>query len=126
MGSTVYLAPEQTDVEGKKQHDAIVNGLIFEFKNVGGNANTLITHFLRSRSQAPNVFFNLETSSLTKPEVISTLYGARNRKAHVNRKGKTIGGYADCNKYAGGMVILKLQGEDGLVFLDVDGLELPR
>ena len=31
----------------------IVSGLAFEFNNVGGNANMLITHFLKSRTQAP-------------------------------------------------------------------------
>ncbi len=54
LGSTVYLTPENSRQGGKK-YDAIVNGLMFEFKNVEGNANTLEIQFLRSRSQAPNV-----------------------------------------------------------------------
>jgi len=59
LGSTVYLVPERSREKGRK-HDAVVDGLIFEFKNIGGNASTLATLFLRSRSQAPNVFLNLE------------------------------------------------------------------
>jgi len=47
MDSTIYLTPEVRSEPGKK-YDAIVNGLKFEFKNVGGNANTLFTHFLNS------------------------------------------------------------------------------
>jgi len=52
LESTVYLVPEQSRRSGRK-FDAIVDGLPFEFKNVGGNANTLEHQFLRSRSQAP-------------------------------------------------------------------------
>ncbi|GHV72132.1 hypothetical protein AGMMS49928_27940 [Spirochaetia bacterium] len=50
-GCAVYLAPESRSEPGAK-YDAIVNGLKFEFKNVGGNANTLEHQFLRSRGQA--------------------------------------------------------------------------
>jgi len=68
LGSTIYLIPENRRQSGRK-YDAIVNGLKFEFKNVGGNANTLAAHFLKSREQAPNVFINVETSNLTRREV---------------------------------------------------------
>ena len=60
-GSTVYLIPELRSDKNKK-YDAIVDGFKMEFKNVGGNANTLQKQFLVSRAQAPNVFINLETS----------------------------------------------------------------
>jgi hypothetical protein len=86
LGSTVYLVPDDSRQIGKK-YDAIVNGLKFEFKNVRGNESTLETQFLRSRGQAPNVFINLETSNLTRRQIISTLYGARNRPATPERKG---------------------------------------
>jgi len=36
FGSTVYMAPEGSREKGKK-HDAIVDGQVFEFKNIGGN-----------------------------------------------------------------------------------------
>jgi hypothetical protein len=35
LGSTVYLAPEVRS-DKKKEFDAIVDGLIFEFKNMRG------------------------------------------------------------------------------------------
>jgi len=41
---------------------------VFEFKNIAGNASTIETLFFRSRSQAPNVFLNLENSPLSKRE----------------------------------------------------------
>ena len=121
LGSTVYLAPEVRSDPGKK-FDAIVNGAMMEFKNVGGNENTLITHFLKSRSQAPNVFLNLENSHLTQREAISALYGARNSKTHITKGGNTIKGYADYNRFAGGEIILKVKGLDSLIYLNVDDL----
>jgi hypothetical protein len=121
-GSTVYLAPEVRS-DRKKKFDAIVNGLIFEFKNVGGNANTLFTHFLNSRSQAPNVFINLENSHLTQREAISALYGARNSKAHTTKRGNMFKGYADYNRFAGGRIILKIRGQESLIYLNVDDLK---
>jgi hypothetical protein len=121
LGSTVYLVSEP-NTEGRKYY-AIVNGLIYEFKNVGGNANTLITHFLYSRSQAPNVFINLETSKLTRSEVMSALYGARNSVTHKDKRGNAINGYADSNKFQGGRIILKIKDHESLIYLNVDDLE---
>jgi len=95
---------------------------MFEFKNVCGNANTLVTHFLRSRSQAPNVFLNLENSELTRHEVKAALYGARNSKTHTNASGTIIKGYDDMNRFDGGIVILKLKGQKRLTYLNVNDL----
>jgi len=124
LGSTVYLVPEQSRRSGK-QFDAIVNGLKFEFKNVGGNANTLATHFLYSRSQAPNVFINLETSNLTRREVMGALFNARNSVRRETKQGTIIPGYAEYNKHSGGRVILKLKDHDSLIYLNVNDLKAP-
>ena len=125
MGYTVYLAPEQRSVAGAK-FDAIVNGLLFEFKNVSGNANTLEAQFLRSRSQAPNVFINLGNSELTRREIISALHWARNSRSRMLANGKTIKGYDAVNRFIGGKIILKIRGHDGLFCLDVDDLKIQR
>ena len=116
LGSTVYLVSEP-NTEGRK-YDALVDGLRFEFKNVGGNANTLEHQFLRSRSQAPNVFINLETSNLTRRQIMSTLYGARNKVGT-----DTSHGYSYYNKYKGGRIILKIRGQESLIYLAVDDLK---
>jgi hypothetical protein len=118
LGSSVYLCPESSRQAGTK-YDAIVNGLKFEFKNVSGNESTLETQFLRSRSQAPNVFINLETSNLTRRQILSTLYGARNRPTTPERKG-----YAGYNKFSGGRIILKIKGQASLIYLNVDDLKV--
>jgi len=119
LGSTIYLVPESSRQAGKK-YDAIVNGMKFEFKNIKGNANTLEIQFLRSRSQAPNAFINLEVSNLTRQEIISTLYGARNKpETEISR------GYDYYNRFEGGRIILKIKGEKSLIYLNVDDLKKP-
>ena len=117
-GSIVYLTPESRRFTGKK-FDAIVDGLKFEFKNVSGNLGTLEKQFLRSRSQAPNVLINLENSSLSKKDIISTLYGARNRPATSSRHG-----YTHYNKFLGGLIILKLKDQERLIYIKVDDLKI--
>jgi hypothetical protein len=117
FGSTVYLVPEVRSDRAKK-YDAIVNGMKYEFKNIEGNANTLETQFLRSRSQAPNVFINLEKSNLTRQEIMSTLYGARNKpETETNR------GYDYYNRFEGGRLILKIKDEKSLIYLYIDDLK---
>jgi len=118
LGNIVYLVPENSRQPGTK-YDAIVNGLKFEFKNVGGNANTLEIQFLRSRSQAPNVFINLEKSNLTRREIIAALYGARNKPETERSRG-----YAHYNKFKGGKVILKIKKQKELIYLNVDDLKI--
>jgi hypothetical protein len=117
-GSTVYLAPESRHKRGK-QFDAIVDGLIFEFKSVGGNTNTLEHQFLRSRSQAPNVFINLETSNLTKKQIMSALYKARNKD-----ETRASHGFDYYNKFNGGTIILKIKDQSILEYLKVDDLKI--
>ena len=115
-GSIVYLVQEKRNASSKK-YDAIVNGLQFEFKNVSGNSNTLETQFLRSRSQAPNVFINLENSNLSKKQVISALYGARNKPDTSNNYG-----YTHYNKFNSGTIILKIKGHEKLIYFKIDDL----
>jgi hypothetical protein len=119
FGSTVYLVPEIRSDRAKK-YDAIVNGMKMEFKDICGNTNTLEHQFLRSRSQAPNVFINLEKSCLTRTEIMSTLYGARNKP-----ETEKIRGYAHYNKFEGGRIILKIRDQENLIYLNVDDLIKP-
>jgi hypothetical protein len=123
LGNTVYLVPEPKTPGGK--YDAIVNGLRYEFKNITrGNAGTLATHFLKSRTQAPNVFINLEASNLTKHEVTGALVGARNSATHIDKRGNTRSGYDDVNRFPeGGRILLKIKGRKKLIYLNVDDLK---
>jgi len=114
LGDTVYLVPEQRSKPGRK-YDAIVSGMKMEFKNVMGGNDALQKRFLESRYQSPNVFINLEKSNLTHLQVMTALYGARN-SAKYPQKGA----------YNGGKIILKIKGEQELVYLKVDDLRLPQ
>jgi len=112
LGGTVYLAPEVRSDPNKK-FDAIVNGLMMEFKNMhGASARTLKDHFLDSREQAPNVFINLENSPLTWREIINTLYAVRNSLDYDKK-----------NKHKGGRIILKIRDQESLIYLNVDDLK---
>jgi hypothetical protein len=112
-GSTVYLVSEDNRQSGRK-YDAVVDGLQMEFKNQhGASTLTLKDHFLTSREQAPNVFINLEDSPLTRKRILRTLYGARNSDDYLEK-----------SKYnKGGIIILKINGIDRLIYLDVDDLK---
>jgi hypothetical protein len=112
LGSTVYLSPEIRSDPNKK-YDAIVNGMMMEFKNMhGASLRTLKDHFLDSREQSPNVFINLEKSPLTKHAIINTLYAARN-SIDYDRK----------NRHKGGKIILRIKGQKNLIYLSVDKLK---
>jgi len=115
LGSIVYLVPEIRSIPGKK-YDAIVNGMMMEFKNMhGASTRTLKDHFLDSREQAPNVFINPEKSELTKREIMITLYAARNSVDYTKKNG-----------YSGGRIILKIRGHKNLIYLNVDNLKVSR
>ena len=111
-GSTVYLVPDIRSAPGRK-YDAIVNGLMVEFKNMhGASTRTLKDHFLDSREQAPNVFINLENSPLTWRKIINALYATRNSLD-----------YGKKNKHEDGRIILKIKGQESLVYLYVADLK---
>jgi len=114
LGSTVYLTPEVRSNRDKK-YDAIVNGLKMEFKNQhGSSVLTLKDHFIDSREQAPNVFINLEKSSLTSHQIMSTLYAAKNSDDYDKK-----------NRFKSGKIILKIKEQESLIYLNVDDLKTP-
>jgi len=125
FGSTVYLVPHVSRSK-KTQYDAIVNGVKMEFKNVSGTSGSLESAFLKSRSQAKDVFINLEASNITRTEAVTALYKARNSVKRIEKNGKTRGGYDEYNKFKGGRVILKLKGHNNLIYLSVDDLKAAK
>jgi len=112
-GGTVYLIPEDTRNYNEPQYDAIVNGYKMELKNMDGNSDaSLIEHFYRSRRQAPNVFFNLEKSPISKGRAIRVVYGARNSPEYEAK-----------NKFPeGGIIIFRFRGNEDLFYYDVDDI----
>jgi hypothetical protein len=116
-GCTIYIVPELRNGErGVRKFDAIVDGRRMEFKNMRGSSTlTLEDRFFRARTQAPNMFLNLEESPLAKQDIISTLYGARNSEKFITK---------DRFNGENGKVILKIKGQQKLIFLTTDGLQL--
>jgi len=74
LGSSVTLIPRIKRPDGKGYlpgPDAIVNGLLFEFKVVTGRMDKIGTRFNYSRKQGNNVYIRVANPKLTKPHVLS-------------------------------------------------------
>jgi hypothetical protein len=50
---------------------------------------------------------------------MSTLYGARNKLETEKTRG-----YAHYNRFKGGRIILKIRGQENLIYLNVDDLKI--
>ena len=61
-GNIVYLLPEvdQPRIKNKKYPDAVVDGLIMEFKTVFGNERKIKEKYKEGRDKAENVFLYIE------------------------------------------------------------------
>ena len=71
MGNSVYLIPEHPKYK-QRLLDAIVNGTLFEFRTVSGNAETLEWHFKfikKEKGIDTNMFINV-TGNVTKNDAI--------------------------------------------------------
>jgi len=62
LGNAVYLIPEHA-AYGERPKDAVVNGKLFEFRTVTGNARTLEWEFRKARRKGDdiNIFINIES-----------------------------------------------------------------
>jgi hypothetical protein len=103
QGHTVYLLPEQGD-RGVKHPDAVVDGLVFEFKNVTGNVRKIAGNFKEARKKAGNVFLNI-IPDYNKETVQGKLKGI------IINKG-----------YKGGLIIVHFNVSDKIYYWNVDDL----
>lgn len=94
-GHTVCLLPENDDGRGSsgKHPDAVVDGMVMEFKRISGGVEILGKRFSKAIKQAPNVFLMIDT-----PLSIQAIY----RKLH----GEVV--YHDCTD---GKVFIYLAGK---------------
>jgi hypothetical protein len=67
LGHTVYLLPE-SGPRKTKHPDAIVDGLIMEFKTITGNIRKIRENFKDARQKAENVFLKIDADF--SPEVV--------------------------------------------------------
>lgn len=68
LGCSVYLIPERA-AYGERPKDAVVNGMLFEFRTVTGNARTMEGEFRDAKKKGAdvNVFVHVE-SDINKAE----------------------------------------------------------
>ena len=88
-GSTVYLLPEmsQPNEKRKKYPDAVVDGLVMEFKTVTGSIRQVEARYKEARVKTANIFMKID-ANLSRHEVTRKLSG------YIKRK-----------KYSGGIII---------------------
>jgi hypothetical protein len=95
LGHTVYLLPE-SGPRKMKHPDAIVDGLIMEFKTVTGNERKIRENFKDARKKAQNVFLKID-ADFTQEVMLKKLIGTVRRGnysggiviAHFTKTGKT-------------------------------------
>ena len=87
-GNSVYLIPEQAGF-GERPKDAVVNGELFEFRAITGNARTLEWEFgnAKKKGNDVNVFINVE-SEISRNETHRRLTLVLNR--HPEYTGKIV------------------------------------
>jgi len=104
QGAVVYLLPE-IGPSGKKHPDAVVNGLITEFKTITGSIKKVEDNFKEARKKAENVFLKIDTN-LSRETVQRKLEGVILQK-----------------NYRGGLVIVYLKAAGALYYWNVDDLK---
>jgi hypothetical protein len=80
LGHAVYLLPEYGPRK-TKHPDAVVDGLIMEFKTVSGNERKIKEKYKEARDKAENVFLQID-SSFSYRTVIRKLSGAIRGKGY--------------------------------------------
>jgi hypothetical protein len=94
-GHTVYLLPEHGP-RGMKHPDAVVDGLIMEFKTITGNIRKIAGNFKAARKKAENIFLKVD-AGFSQEIVLEKLIGTVRRGGyrggliitHFTRSGKT-------------------------------------
>jgi len=79
-GASVFIlskikAPDGRDISGP---DALVNGMLYEFKTVTGSIDKVESRFRESREQGENVFIRVMNPNITSSDVIRKIYGVVN------------------------------------------------
>jgi len=82
-GSTVFLLPEmsQPSEKHRKFPDAVVDGLIMEFKTVTGSIRQVEARYKEARVKTPNIFMVI-VAQLSRHEVTRKLSGYIKRKGY--------------------------------------------
>jgi len=90
MGDVIFLLPKLRAPDGKyiKGPDAVVNGALFEFKNITGPIKKVERNFRKSRYQSENVFLVIADPAISKGDVLTKIKTVLNNPLY---KGGTKG-----------------------------------
>jgi len=79
-GASVYLLPKLKSPDSKylPGPDALVNGVLFEFKTVTGSIDKVERRFRESREQGQNVFIRVLNPDISMQNVIQKMYNVVN------------------------------------------------
>jgi hypothetical protein len=79
-GASVYLLPKLKSPDGKyiPGPDALVNGVLLEFKTVTGSIGKFERRFRESREQGQNVFIRVLNPDISMQNVIQKMYNVVN------------------------------------------------
>ena len=79
-GASVFLVPKIKDSQGRDVPgpDALVNGILYEFKTITGGIDKVERRFRESRDQGQNVFIRVMNPNVTKHNIIRKMYSVVN------------------------------------------------
>ena len=86
FGLSAWLIPPAKDSAGNdiKGPDALVDGKLFEFKEVTGGIGSFEKRFRDSRKQGKNAYIRITDTSITKDDVMRKLHGVINDTKYVD------------------------------------------
>jgi len=84
-GASVFLVPKIKNAQGRDVPgpDALVNGILYEFKTITGAFKRLETRFRESRDQGENVFIRLMRDGITRDDVVNKMYRILNSSEYT-------------------------------------------
>jgi len=104
-GASVFILPKNKGPDGREISgpDALVNGILYEFKTVTGSIDKVESRFRESREQGQNVFIRVLNPDISRQSVI--------RKMHnVINDPKYTGGFK------GDFIFSVKQGRDEIIY----------
>jgi hypothetical protein len=84
-GASVFILPKNKGPDGREISgpDALVNGILYEFKTVTGSIDKVERRFRQSRDQGQNVFIRIMNPGITRSDVIRKMYSVVNDRKYT-------------------------------------------
>jgi len=78
--ASIFILPKAKDAQGRDVTgpDALVNGVLYEFKTVTGSIDKVESRFRESREQGENVYIRVINPCITKNDIIKKMFNVIN------------------------------------------------